>query len=159
MKPIQYLVGDATCPKGDGNQIIAHICNDAGGWGRGFVLALSDNWPQPEAAFRAWHRNREENDFALGAIQLVQVEDDLWVANMIAQHGTRPDDHGNPPVRYEALKTALAALATMAKDLQSTVHMPRIGAGLAGGRWDMIEPIIERTLCKHDVETFIYDLE
>src|SRR6185312_5342113 len=98
MKSIHYIVGDATCPKGEGNSIIAHICNDSGGWGRGFVVAISDNWPDPEDAYRGWHRNRDTNDFGLGAVQLVQVEDDLWVANMVCQHGLR-NDGGRPPIR------------------------------------------------------------
>ena len=37
--------------------------------------------------------------------------------------------------------------------------MPRIDCGLAGGRWDRIEPIIERTLCKNDIEVFVCDWE
>ncbi len=38
MKPaIVYLKGDATQPKTEGNKIIAHICNDIGGWGKGFA--------------------------------------------------------------------------------------------------------------------------
>jgi hypothetical protein len=37
--------------------------------------------------------------------------------------------------------------------------MPRIACGLAGGRWDRIEQIIERTLCKSDIEGFVYDLQ
>ncbi|HEV3172323.1 MAG TPA: hypothetical protein VGZ32_18395 [Actinocrinis sp.] len=33
---IEYVVGDATAPKGTGPRIVAHICSDAGGWGKGF---------------------------------------------------------------------------------------------------------------------------
>ncbi len=36
--------------------MVAHVCNDIGGWGKGFVLAVSRRWPEPEAAYRAWHR-------------------------------------------------------------------------------------------------------
>ena len=42
-------------------------------------------------------------------------------------------------------------------ELKATVHMPRIGCGLAGGTWDNIEPIIERTLCEADIEVSVYD--
>jgi hypothetical protein len=37
--------------------------------------------------------------------------------------------------------------------------LPRIGCGLAGGRWDLIEPIVERTLCKDgiDVQVLCYN--
>jgi len=159
MKSIHYVVGDATYPEGEGNKIIAHICNDEGGWGRGFVVAISNNWAEPEQAYRKWYRNRGENDFDLGAVQLVQVEDDVWVANMIAQHGMRSGAQGQPPIRYEAVEEALGKLAAEAKERRASVHMPRIGCGLAGGRWEMIEPIIERTLCQSGVEVFVYDLE
>ncbi len=50
---IVYTTGDATAPKGDGPKIIPHVCNDIGGWGSGFVLALSARWAAPEAAYRA----------------------------------------------------------------------------------------------------------
>ena len=36
----------------DGNKVIAHICNDGGGWGKGFVLAVSARWPEPEREYR-----------------------------------------------------------------------------------------------------------
>ena len=39
MTSIQYLTGDATAPQSQGNKIICHVCNDIGGWGKGFVLA------------------------------------------------------------------------------------------------------------------------
>jgi len=35
---ITYLVGDATQPQGEGVKVIAHICNDIGAWGAGFVI-------------------------------------------------------------------------------------------------------------------------
>jgi hypothetical protein len=35
--------------------------------------------------------------------------------------------------------------------------MPRIGCGLAGGKWEEIEPIIERTLIEADVKVTVYD--
>lgn len=38
MNAIHYVKGDATCPMTPGTKIIAHICNDRGGWGKGFVL-------------------------------------------------------------------------------------------------------------------------
>src|SRR4029077_8760714 len=35
------------------------VCNDAGGWGKGFVIAVSRRWPEPERRYRAWHRGEE----------------------------------------------------------------------------------------------------
>ncbi|MER5643457.1 macro domain-containing protein [Streptosporangium sp. NPDC002524] len=153
---ISYVTGDATVPVGGDPKIIAHVCNDAGGWGRGFVVALSRRWPAPEAAYRAWYR--QGDGFALGAVQLVQVDEGLWVANMVAQRGVRATKAG-PPIRYEAVSRCLETLADHAVELGAGVHLPRIGCGLAGGTWDRIEPIIDECLVKRDVQVTVYDLD
>jgi O-acetyl-ADP-ribose deacetylase (regulator of RNase III) len=155
---ITYLEGDATVPQAKGNKIIAHVCNDAGGWGRGFVLAISRRWPEPESEYRRWHRERAHNDFGLGAVQLVKVKGDTWVANMIGQHGVR--GRSNPrPIRYEALETCLRRVAEEAVELDASIHMPRIGCGLAGGTWSEVEPIVTSSLVEAGIEVFVYDFE
>ncbi len=156
--PIQFVRGDATAPQGGGVKIIAHICNDVGAWGKGFVLALSRRWPGPAESFKQWYRDRAETDFGLGAVQFVQVAADLWVANMVAQHGIMPAP-GVPPIRYEALECCLEKVAVKARELNASVHMPRIGCGLAGGEWRRIEPLIVHKLCDQDVPVTVYDFE
>ncbi|MEV0717022.1 macro domain-containing protein [Asanoa sp. NPDC050611] len=156
MSRIEYVTGDATQPQGAGPKIIVHVCNDVGGWGRGFVVALSRRWPEPERAYRAWHRDR--TGFALGATQFVEVEPDLWVANLIGQHGLRRSG-GTPPIRYDAVRAGLAEVAAKAADLGASVHMPRIGAGLAGGRWPEIEQIITDEVTTRNIPVTVYDLE
>jgi O-acetyl-ADP-ribose deacetylase (regulator of RNase III) len=158
MTIIRYLVGDATRPAGEGPRVIAHVCNDIGGWGRGFVVAVSARWAAPEVEYRRWHRGELAGlPFALGQVQLVEVEERLWVANMIGQHGVSARG-GVPPVRYEAIEAALAGVAAFARQHGASVHMPRIGAGLAGGSWREIEPLIERTLCSVGIPVTVYDL-
>ncbi|MGL6126212.1 macro domain-containing protein [Chryseobacterium artocarpi] len=158
MKTIQYIKGDATVPQAKGIKIIAHICNDIGGWGKGFVLAVSKRWEAPEKEYRNWHRFRSKNNFALGEIQIIQVEKYIYVANMIGQKGIKTGSNG-VPVRYEAIEKCLETLSNEALSLNASIHMPRIGCGLAGGKWTEIEPIIERTLLNKNVEVFIYDFE
>lgn len=138
--------------------MIAHVCNDVGGWGKGFVTALSRRWPEPERAYRAWYRGRASNDFELGAVQLVAVDDGLWVANVVGQHGITASPEGTPPVRYDAITAGLESLSELAGVKSASVHMPRIGCGLAGGKWTMIEPIIKRTLVAGGIDTTVYDL-
>lgn len=158
MTEIHYLKGDATSPQAKGIKIIAHVSNDLGGWGKGFVLAISRRWEQPETKFRAWAEARETNNFGLGATQFVQCEPELWVANMVGQHGIRrKGDSGPQPVRYEAIEQCLGVVAAEAQELNATVHMPRIGCGLAGGTWQKIEPLITAQLCERDVEVWVYD--
>jgi hypothetical protein len=57
------VVGDATAPAGSGPRVIVHVCNDVGKWGRGFVLALSRKWAEPERRERAWYRGAERLPF------------------------------------------------------------------------------------------------
>lgn len=155
---IRYVSGDATVPQAHGYKVIAHICNDLGGWGKGFVLAISARWPEPERDYRRWHRERAKNDFGLGAIQLVEVGTYLHVANMIGQHGMKTGSKG-PPIRYDAVGKCLADLAKHGLALDASVHMPRIGCGLAGGRWSKIEPLIRDQLCRAGVAVTVYDHE
>ncbi|MEU9089537.1 macro domain-containing protein [Streptomyces sp. NPDC048428] len=156
MSEITHIRGDATAPHGKGVKMIVHVCNDLGGWGKGFVLALSRRWPEPEAAYRRWHRERAGNDFGLGAVQFMQVSPYVWVANTVGQRGMRTGSNG-VPVRYEAIDTALTAVADRALELGASVHMPRIGCGLAGGKWSRIEPLIEKRLAARDIPVTVYD--
>ncbi|MBK3569423.1 macro domain-containing protein [Streptomyces sp. MBT62] len=158
MGEINYVRGDATVPSVKGVKVIAHVCNDIGGWGKGFVLAVSRRWPEPEKEYRAWHRARAANDFGLGAVQFVQVERYVWVANMIGQRGTRTGSKG-VPVRYEAIDTALGLLADRAAELGASVHMPRIGCGLAGGKWSRVEPLVTERLVRRGIAVTVYDHE
>jgi O-acetyl-ADP-ribose deacetylase (regulator of RNase III) len=156
MSEIRYVRGDATVPSVKGAKLIAHVCNDIGGWGKGFVLALSRRWPEPEAAYRAWHRDRAANGFGLGAVQFVQVGPYTWVANMVGQRGIRTGSKG-VPVRYEAIDAALGRVADNAEELGASVHMPRIGCGLAGGKWTRVEPLIVERLVKRGIAVTVYD--
>lgn len=153
MTPITYRKGDATQPEATGPKIIAHICNNLGRWGKGFVMAISARWPGPEKAYREWD---EDIGFMLGAVQFVQVEEDVWVANMIGQHGIQRAG-GEAPIRYGAVEQCLAKVANKAKEFGASVHMPRIGCGLAGGKWEVIEPLIVKTLADQDIPVVVYD--
>lgn len=154
---IGTIKGDATNPVGVGPKIIAHICNDIGLWGKGFVLAISRRWPKPEAAYRRWHSAPGDVPFELGRVQLVRVRPELWVANMIAQHGVR--SASNPiPIHYPAVGACLKKVGLHTAANGASVHMPRIGCGLAGGTWDEIEPLVDLHLSQNGVPVFVYDL-
>ena len=157
---LRYVTGDATAPQGEGPKVIVHVCNDIGGWGRGFVLALSKRWAAPEARFRRWHRDGRDGDvpYALGSVQFVEVEPGLWVANLIGQHDVLPAADGAPPVRYDAIRDGLIEVARFAARNGASVHMPRMGAGLAGGDWDTIAAIVQAKLADDGVAVTVYDL-
>lgn len=147
---IRFVVGDATRPERTGaSRVICHVCNNRGAWGAGFVLAVSRRWAAPEATYRA-----VERDLPLGKVQLVQVESDLYVANMIAQDDF-PSRARPCALDYSALENCLTWLSLFAGEGWS-FHMPRIGCGIAGGKWPAVEAVLERTLGDYPVT--VYDL-
>jgi len=159
MTSITYVDGDATAPIGEGEKVIAHICNDIGVWGAGFVVAISNKWWRPEHSYRQASR---EGHISLGKIQMVPVEKNLYVCNMVGQENVGHSCDGREPVRYDALVVCLRKLAKWCllptpKNKPASVHMPRIGCGLGGGRWEIVEPIIQIELCERGVPVTVYD--
>ena len=168
---IKYRIGDATAPQTNGEpNAILHICNDMGGWGRGFVLALSSRWPiekgvsSPEACYREWFKKKWKNKhFVLGQIQPVWVENKTWVINMIAQRDYKDlVEEGVvldiPNVNYTSLRECLERVKIwMSKD--TSLHMPRIGAGLGKGNWNTIEKIINMVFQDTPNEIYVYDYQ
>ncbi len=154
---IRYCVGDATQPVASGGKLIVHVCNDKGGWGAGFTGALSKRWPEPERRYRSWIGLPS---FRLGGVQLVPVATDISVVNMIAQRGyfrTFEEGVGPGGIVYEELHICLLTVAGLAALHNKSVHMPRIGCGLAGGRWEEVEPIVAETL--NGLSVTVYDLK
>ena len=153
---ITYIRGDATNPQGKGTKIICHIVNTLGKWGRGFVMSVSKKWPKTRSAYIDWHSSKK--DFGLGQVQFIQVESYITIANMVGQEGIKTGSNG-PPIRYGHLKTCLQKVCKRAKELNASVHMPRIGTGLSQGRWEIIETIIQETLCEQGIEVIVYTLD
>lgn len=155
-KEIIYLKGDATTPSGQGNKIIAHICNDIGAWGKGFVLAVSKRWSEPEREYKKWYKDGTK--FELGEVQFVQVSEDIYIANIIGQRDIRRGKAG-APIRYEAVDKCLEKVSEKAMELNATIHMPRIGCGLAGGKWEEIEKLIDKNISSKGIDVYVYDIE
>jgi len=156
---IKYIVGDATEPIGDGIKIIAHVCNDIGAWGAGFVMALSAKWVQPETEFRRIPAKKRK----LGYVQYIPVGGGMYVANMIAQKNIKPNEFGVPPVRYEAVEVCLRKVVQFARSMNNgaspiSIHIPLIGCGLAGGKWSIMSKIIEE-VTPDDITMVVYDFD
>lgn len=158
--PIHYVGGDATRPIiTDGLRVIVHVCNNRGGWGAGFTKAISQRWKEPETAYRAMV-NRFGSDDIFRHIQTVRVEPNIEVVNMIAQDGYKSAQ--NPtPLKYDALLTCLDRVSGHlwlgVDETKITIHMPRVGCGLAGGKWDKVEEIINMTIAE-DFSVYVYTL-
>jgi O-acetyl-ADP-ribose deacetylase (regulator of RNase III) len=154
---ITYVTGDALSPEADGPAIVAHIVNDATpNWGgRGFAQAVRERLPNVQEDFRQWARLHRPL-FRLGESRLFKVSAGRWIESMICQEGYGPS--ATPKLRYGPLQGCLTRLADHALAHGATVHMPRIGAGQAGGSWEIIEELIGQEVCGRGVLVNVYDL-
>ena len=144
---ITYVQGDATQPIGPSPQIIIHVCNDVRKWGAGFVLALTRRFGlQPKKQFLAMEPR-------LGTVGLVNVGNNVYVANMIAQHGV---GRSNPKLDYKALEACLHTVFATAQYHKCTLHGPMFGAGLAGGNWNKIAAMLQKMCQKYSTSITIY---
>lgn len=130
------------------NIIIAHICNNIGKWGKGFTAALDHLWDKPRYQYLdAKQYKYEQQTF------LVHVGFHLYVANMIAQKGLRSKKNLRA-VQFDWLAECLKSLQYQLTP-KSLVYMPKIGIGLGGGDWNIIENLIKQHI-KNPV--FVYTL-
>ena len=76
--PILYIKGDATLPIISTEiKIIAHICNDLGRWGKGFVVPLGKQYPKAKKDYLS------KKKYTLGEVDIIEIKDNIIIANMI----------------------------------------------------------------------------
>jgi O-acetyl-ADP-ribose deacetylase (regulator of RNase III) len=153
---IHYVKGDATERRTPEHRIVAQVVNDkAAMWGGGFALFLRRKWPEVQKNFFSWVA-ADPTRLRLGNSHLSTVDDSTDVFSMVSQKGYNPTP--KPSIRYEALRTGLERLASLAKERNASVHMPRIGCGQAGGNWNMVSEMITYFLCERGIRVTVYDL-
>lgn len=153
---LQYLVGSALEPRGSEPKILIHLTNDkAGSWGGGgFSNRIGAKWPSVHDAYRTWAA--ASRPLALGDVHFSDASSAITIASVVAQRGYGAS--GTTRLRYQALHTGLIVVGAEAKKRNATVHMPRIGTGLAGGAWEIVEELVREALCDNGVRVTVYDL-
>lgn len=115
----RYIDGDILKPEGAGNKIIVQVCNDAGAWCKASQKALSRVWSKPEECYKQWFKSKA--DFKLGKVKLVAVEEDIWVALMIAQ---KSEYFGKSPIyQYGFVKNGILEVSRLARQMEASVHL------------------------------------
>jgi len=145
--------GDATKPRGSGKKIIAQVVNTSASLGRGFGYSLAKNYPIIKDKLKEW--SADKTQFILGSTNLVQVDKEIFVFQMLAQKGlfAKGDEI---PLRYKELRQCLIQLRKIALENNFSVHMPAIGAGQAGGDWEIIIGMIHDELINFEIKVNIY---
>ncbi len=120
-------------------RIIAHGCNARGVMNSGVAKIVRSEYP---GAYEQYRNLGLAGCLTTGHVDIYVAPDSRIIANLITQSGYGYD--GERYVSYDAVATACDTLDKHCARLGITeVAMPRIGAGLGGGNWEVIEAIIE----------------
>ena len=146
---IRYDVGNVC----DASQIaIAHGCNAQGVMGSGVARDVRSRWPN---VYEVYHLRYQTFGLSLGEVIPVRTMDNKLVLNCITQHVFGRD--GQRYVDYEAIDKVFRTIDHKVMDWEVTeIAMPRIGAGLGGGDWNIISELIE--LNSSNYQPVVYDL-
>ena len=155
---INYIKGDATEPILIDNKysVICHCCNALGAWGKGFVVPLGKKYPIAKEKYLEFIKaSNPEN--RLGSVSFAKVTEKIIIANIIGQYDIYPRN-GKIPLDYAALEKGFNFIIEIFKmhKMPLTVHMPKIGCGLAKGDWNKVENIIKNTFIKNNIEVYVY---
>lgn len=116
-----------------------HGCNCHAAMGSGIAPQIAAAFPQVEEADRLYYnmmsRTHRHNDM-LGEIMPVPLSKNVTLINSYTQFYPGRD------FRIDALISAFSLINNMIAG--HTLIIPRIGAGVAGGDWDLISNTIDR---------------
>lgn len=143
---INYVKGDLF---DTGCDIIAHGCNCRGGYGSGVAYTMAMKYPK---ARELYLEKYDEEGWRLGDVQFVTVVGGKIIANCATQKDFLP--RGIRHANYSAIESVMKELKEYAQSRGLSVAIPKIGAGLAGGDWDVIEKIIETVFSDYDITVY-----
>ena len=156
---IKYIKGDLldAFDKGDVN-IIAHGVNCQGVMGSGISKSVKTRYP---LVFKHYYDLVQANKVSsprsadlLGCSQEIDMCNNKTIVNLFSQ-----DYYSNRDVRntsYDAIDQGLYLIKRYMQPNEK-LGLPKIGAGLGGGDWKIIETIINQTF--NDREVYVYELE
>lgn len=125
--------------------VIVHGCNCRCAMERGIARGIRDAFPE---AYQLDQRTEPGDRSKLGTIGVAEVrvgDHALAVVNAYTQF----DYHGPMPLAdYDAIRSAFAAIKQRFGGKR--IGYPKIGAGLAGGDWEVIAAIVEEELASED---------
>lgn len=129
--------------------VIAHGCNNKYVMRSGVARDIRTKWPE---AYKVY---KEATVLTMGdIIPIFNCKSDKWVINAITQDGYGRD--GKKYVCYDAVARCFKAINTFCGEMgYDIIAIPKIGAGLGGGNWDVIEEVILSKMTDTDVKVYV----
>ena len=162
---MKYHQGDIFSPNRTGHElIICHQVNCKGVMGAGLAKQIRTMFPFLYERYKRTCNQAAKSEDLLGEAQFspIRYNGNEWlIANLFAQDGYGRDKCYTD---YDALRKALAAVRVVATPLPArtltTVRIPyKMGCGLAGGSWDIVEQIIKDELVSYGIPVEIWKKE
>lgn len=159
---IEYRKGDLFAEK---HPVIAHGVNCQGVMGSGVAKIIKEKWPEVFQRYVEWIEVRD-HDYRLGFVVPCPTKDGTIILNCLTQYDYGRE-YGKRYVSYDAVDDCMRIIdkdmrlknfftGELKVDQSNYIAMPKIGAGLGGGEWSIIEAIINHRLKDHKV--VVYEL-
>lgn len=157
----KYKIGDLIKAAQNGEvNVIAHGCNCFVTMGSGIAPLIKAAFPEMYDA----DLNTVPGDRAkLGTCSVAFINDgSLTGFNLYSQYGYNRRKHGLRDLDYNALYDSMVEMKKALQGLYGgsmdkyKIGFPKIGAGLAGGDWNVIEAMIKSVF--HDCDVTVYVL-
>lgn len=155
-KELKTVVGDLIKAATSGEvDVIAHQCNCFNNMGKGIAPLIAKTFPQARIVDDLTIRG---NPLKLGDVSLADCNGVL-VFNLYGQFGWWKLPNGQINTNYEALKKSLEKMRTYLKNIKpdAKIGLPKIGCGLGGGDWSIVEGIIKEVLSDFDVTIYVLE--
>lgn len=145
---INYIKGDLFSTP---DRFIVHGCNSQGVMGSGVAKLIREKYPK---AYDDYRKKYVEggNKLDLGIlIPSSPQPDKRFIINAITQGGYGYD--GQKFASYDAIDMVMKKLSVVIS-VDDPISMPKIGAGLGGADWNVVEAIIKARLPKHTINVY-----
>lgn len=136
---IEYRKGDLFSYIPRHNTILSHGVNCQGVMGSGVAKTFKEKYPRAFKEYVGYVNSYSKTNELLGKVLFSKDSDNLTLACMFTQEFYGRD--GKKYMSYEAFFDAFCAVVDCYDE--STIVMPKIGAGLGGGDWGIIEGLMK----------------
>lgn len=150
---IHYKKGDVIQALIDSEiQCMAHGVNCQGGFGSGIAGQLAERIPYARERYIEKHLLE---GWSLGEVQETISKEGLIVLNCATQYtyGRSPQRY----VNYDSIYIVLDKLKKYCENNDRSLGLPRIGCGLAGGNWNIVDSMLNAVFKNSFVDVTVYE--
>ncbi len=125
--------------------VIIHGCNCQCQMGKGIALSIKQHFPEAYAADCLTAKGDEKKLGTFSQAEIIRGPRSFYIVNAYTQFHWRG---AGVKADYDAIRKVMRAVKSRFSGKR--IGYPKIGAGLAGGDWEIIRPLIDEELGGED---------